>query len=212
MSPLENQCTQNLERFVKIWMKNFSFRDFSFTKTKNLCVSLLQGFIILIADIRTIAPHPTPPEENCPLGQGWGFGKSYGQFQGWGATRQLSRRKFDPWLKLGFWLGLVLELGGNFLQGNCPRTLIANGGTNLQKIINFSKYSTKGIMTRSLLKIVRNISEQFQKHLEHFYEVRNSGVTKSSYETEFRKITSHFELLTRTFLQKFFFRAKVELT
>ena len=65
---------------------------------------------------------------------------------------------------------------------------------------------------RSLLKIVRNISEQFQKHLEHFYEVRNSGVTKSSYETEFRKITSHFELLTRTFLQKFFFRAKVELT
>lgn len=61
MSPLENQCTQNLERFVKIWMKNFSFRDFSFTKTKNLCVSLLQGFIILIADIRTIAPHPHPP-------------------------------------------------------------------------------------------------------------------------------------------------------
>ena len=56
MSPLENQCTQNLERFVKIWMKNFSFRDFSFTKTKNLCVSLLQGFIILIADIRTIVP------------------------------------------------------------------------------------------------------------------------------------------------------------
>ena len=61
MSPLENQCTQNLERFVKIWMKNFSFRDFSFTKTKNLCVSLLQGFIILIADIRTIAPPPPPP-------------------------------------------------------------------------------------------------------------------------------------------------------
>ena len=185
MSPLENQCTQNRERFVKIWMKNFSFRDFSFTKTKNLCVSLLQGFIILIAEV-------------------WGFGKSYGQFQGWGTTRQLSRRKCGPWLGLGFWLGLVLELGGNFLRGNCPRTLIANGGTNLQKIINFSKYSTKGIMTRSLLKIVRNISEQFQKHLEHFYEVRNSGVTKWSYETEFRKITLHFELLTRIFLQKFF--------
>ena len=31
-------------------------------------------------------------------------------------------------------------------------------------------------------------------------EVRNSGVTKSSYETELRKMTSHFELLTRKFL------------
>ena len=86
MSPLENQCTQNLERFVKIWMKNFSFRDFSFTKTKNLCVSLLQGFIILIADIRTIAPHPPTP-----------------------------RGKLSPRLGLGFWqkLWLVLGLGGN---------------------------------------------------------------------------------------------------
>ena len=64
MSPLEKQCTQNLERFVKIWMKNFSFRDFSFTKTKNLCVSLLQGFIILIADIRTTAP--PPPRKTVP--------------------------------------------------------------------------------------------------------------------------------------------------
>ena len=204
MSPLEKQCTQNLERFVKIWMKNFSFRDFSFTKTKNLCVSLLQGFIILIADIRTTAP--PPPRGKLSPRLGLGFWQKLWLVLGLGTTRQLSRRKCDPWL------GLVLELGGNFLGGNCPRTLIANGGTNLQKIINFSKYSTKGIMTRSLLKIVRNISEQFQKHLEHFYEVRNSGVTKSSYETEFHKITLHFELLTLIFLQKFFFRAKVELT
>ena len=36
-------------------------------------------------------------------------------------------------------------------------------------------------------------------------EVRNSWVTNSSYETELRKITSDFELLTRKFLQKFFF-------
>ena len=32
-----------------------------------------------------------------------------------------------------------------------------------------------------------------------FHEVRNSRVTKSSYETEYRKMTSHFELLTRRF-------------
>ena len=39
-----------------------------------------------------------------------------------------------------------------------------------------------------------------------FYEVRDCRVAKSSYETEFRKMTSYFELLTRIFLQKFFFR------
>ena len=37
-------------------------------------------------------------------------------------------------------------------------------------------------------------------------EVRNSRVTKSSYEIELRKIRSHFELLTRILLKKFFFR------
>ena len=31
-----------------------------------------------------------------------------------------------------------------------------------------------------------------------FHEVRNSRVTKSSYETEYRKMTSHFEVLTRS--------------
>ena len=31
------------------------------------------------------------------------------------------------------------------------------------------------------------------------YEVRNSRVTKSSYKTELRKMTLHFELRTRTF-------------
>ena len=36
-------------------------------------------------------------------------------------------------------------------------------------------------------------------------EVWNSPVTKSSYETELHKMTSHFQLLTRKFLQKFFF-------
>ena len=34
-------------------------------------------------------------------------------------------------------------------------------------------------------------------------EVQNSRVTKSSYETELRKMTSHFELLTRKCLKKF---------
>ena len=36
-------------------------------------------------------------------------------------------------------------------------------------------------------------------------EVWNSQVTKSSYEIGLRKMTSHFELLTRKFLQKFLF-------
>ena len=38
------------------------------------------------------------------------------------------------------------------------------------------------------------------------YEAWDSRVTKSSYETELRKMTSHFELLTRKILQKVFFR------
>ena len=37
-------------------------------------------------------------------------------------------------------------------------------------------------------------------------EVRNSRVTKSSYETELLKVTSHFELLPQKFLKKSFFR------
>ena len=40
---------------------------------------------------------------------------------GGGATRQLPRRQIDPWLGLGFGLGLVLGFGGNFPRGNCPR-------------------------------------------------------------------------------------------
>ena len=41
--------------------------------------------------------------------------------RGGGATRQLPRRQIDPWLGLGFELGLVLGFGGNFPRGNCPR-------------------------------------------------------------------------------------------
>ena len=37
-------------------------------------------------------------------------------------------------------------------------------------------------------------------------ELRNSRITKLSYETQLRKTTSHFELLTRTSLHKFSFR------
>ena len=39
-----------------------------------------------------------------------------------------------------------------------------------------------------------------------YFEVQNSQITKSSNETELRKMTSHFELLTRKCLLKFFFR------
>ena len=38
----------------------------------------------------------------------------------------------------------------------------------------------------------------FRLHLLYPFEFRNSRVTKSSYETELRKMTSHFELLTRS--------------
>ena len=63
-----------------------------------------------------------------------------------------------------------------------------------------AKELRKAIMLRSKLKNV------FNKSKTHFNEVRNSRVTKSSYETELRRMTSYFELLTRKFLQEFFFR------
>ena len=43
-------------------------------------------------------------------------------------------------------------------------------------------------------------------------EARNSPVTKSSYETEGRKMTSYFKLLTQNFLQKFFFLVRVTIS
>ena len=44
-----------------------------------------------------------------------------------------------------------------------------------------------------------NLSDVFHLY-SRLCEVRNSRVTKSSYETELHKMTSHFELLTRKFL------------
>ena len=90
----------------------------------NLCVfvSLYEPF----AGIRTIHPRgKLPPGQGCsltgiqtitprgklPHGQGWSLGQGQGQFQGWGATRQLHPRKIVPRLGLGFGLGLVLGLG-----------------------------------------------------------------------------------------------------
>ena len=64
-----------------------------------------------------------------------------GQFQGWGATRQLLGRKIDPWLGLGFVLELVLELGGNFPRGQLPRT-VEDVVVVFLKISQFSQEST----------------------------------------------------------------------
>ena len=46
----------------------------------------------------------------------------------------------------------------------------------------------------------------FKQFVVTFMEVRNSWVTKSSYETELRKMTWDFQLLTQKCLQKLFFR------
>ena len=92
----------------------------------NLCVfvSLYEPF----AGIRTIHPRgKLPPGQGCsltgiqtinprgklPHGQGWSLGQGQGQFQGWGATRQLSSRKIPP-VRVRDGLGLVLGLEGNF--------------------------------------------------------------------------------------------------
>ena len=80
-------------------------------------------------EIRTIAPRG-----KLPPGQCWSFGQGKGQFQGWGATRQLPRKKIDPWL------GLVFGLGAIFLEGNCPRTM---KGTNFKIHFSFKNAELK---------------------------------------------------------------------
>ena len=70
------------------------------------------------------------------------------------------------------------------------------------------------IITGNLIQILEKDSFFFGRYYHnlllpfrlYFFEVRNSRVTKSSYETELRKMASQFELLTRKFLKKFFYR------
>ena len=62
-----------------------------------------------------------PNEENCPPFRVEVWVKVSVSSRvlglGWGATRQLPPRKIAPRLSIGFGLGLVLGLGGNFPLG-----------------------------------------------------------------------------------------------
>ena len=60
----------------------------------------------------------------------------------------------------------------------------------------FQKYKKYSDFAKSLINPITSAKN----------DVWNFRVIKSSYEIELRKIKSHFESLTRTFLQKFFFR------
>ena len=59
-----------------------------------------------------------PPEENCPPLLGLEFGSRSGLVLGLGGNQAIvPPRKIAPWFGLGFGLGLVLRLGGNFPRG-----------------------------------------------------------------------------------------------
>ena len=69
----------------------------------------------------------------------------------------------------------------------------------MEHVLSFEK------MTLMMFKFKRNINHCYFNFLFLNFpaskcEVQNSRVTKSSYETELRKMTSRFELLTRKFL------------
>ena len=51
---------------------------------------------------------------------------------------------------------------------------------------------------------IGNVAHAFTYQM-YWKKVRNSRVAKPSYKIELRKLMSHFELLTRKFLYKFFF-------
>ena len=90
-------------------------------------------------------------------------------------------------------------------SGNFP----VFGRTEYTNLPSKSLYSVRiqNIKTRKHSKFghLSRTGDIFRK-LHYLDEVRTSRVTKSSYETELRKMTSHFELLTRKFLQKLLFR------
>ena len=65
----------------------------------------------------TMGIRAVAPRGKLPAGSGWGWVKVRVGFRVGGATRQLRPRKSIPRLGLGFGLGLVLGLGGNFPRG-----------------------------------------------------------------------------------------------
>ena len=67
----------------------------------------------------------------------------------------------------------------------------------MQKILNKKKIYLSSVF---YLMLTNNNLFSCLHFLKNSEEVRNSRVTKSSYETELRKMTLYFELLTRKFL------------
>ena len=70
-----------------------------------------------------------------------------------------------------------------------------------RNIISFVVCFLNGVILRNNVVISGKTWKQYMP-----IEVWISQITKSSYETELRKMPSHFELLTPKFLWKFFFR------
>ena len=72
-------------------------------------------------------------------------------------------------------------------------------------IISYGIYHCDIIRNTEYFCILTKVQESKERR-KKIIEVRNSWVTNLSYEIELCKTTSRFELLTRKFLQKFFFR------
>ena len=79
--------------------------------------------------------------------------------------------------------------------------ILENDAFTLGIFIDFSKAFDKV----DHIILLNSLNQYGINNKYYDWEVRNSQVTKSSYKTELRKMTAHFELLTRNFLQKFFF-------
>ena len=81
-------------------------------------------------------PENCPPRKIAP-GQGWCLDQGQGQFQGWGATRQLPSRKIAPRLGLGFGIRLVLGFRDNFPWGQLSQNCVPK-----KTYLNFSTFSS----------------------------------------------------------------------
>ena len=100
-------------------------------------------------------------------------------------------------------------------------TQISHTYTFYKEVLKTHSIFIKNLKSLIILRITQNkvnfIQTTDSVNLFHFKntsrknelkkgEARNSRVTKSSYETELRKMASHFQLITRKFLQKVLFR------
>ena len=105
------------------------------------------------------------------------------------------------------WARFIVSSESHCLLGNSFSMKLLY--TWFKRIFTLFFYWTVSVVLRSVCG--RYLKLYYYKIRHNNMEVWNSWVTKSSHKIELSKMTSHFELLTRTFLYKCFFELLTRL-